>query len=160
MKEGLEAEIVETEAYLGEEDPASHASSGKTERNTPMYEEVGKAYVYVSYGVHDMFNVVAHPEEGTGAVLIRAARPVKGIEEMKENRGGQDEEGLCDGPGKLCEALDIDKSDNKADLTGGDFRVEKGRKIENIGESSRIGISEGLEFEYRYFVEGSEYVSR
>lgn len=121
---------------------------------------MGKAYVYISYGVHDMFNVVAHPEEGAGAVLIRAARPVKSIEEMKENRGIEDEEGLSDGPEKLCESLGIDKTDNKANLLPGDFRIEGGKEVENVGKGSRIGISKGLEFDYRFYIRDSDYLSR
>ncbi len=159
IKEGVEAEIVETEAYLAEEDPASHAYNGKTDRNSPMFNEPGKAYVYVSYGIHDMFNVVAHEEDGVGAVLIRAARPVEGLEKMKKRRGLQDRKKLCDGPGKFCEALDIDKTDNREGLLSGDFRIEEGDISGEIVESSRIGISEGLELEYRYFVSGSGYVS-
>lgn len=160
VKNGVEAEIVETEAYLGKEDPASHAFNGETDRNRPMFQEPGKAYVYVSYGIHDMFNVVAHEKDEVGAVLIRAAKPVKGLEEMKENRGLEDEIELCDGPGKLCEALGIDKTDNKANLLSGDFRIEEGKEVENVGRGSRIGISQGLEFDYRFYIKDSDYLSR
>ena len=160
IKEGVEAEIVETEAYLGEKDPASHARNGKTDRNAPMYEEPGKAYVYVSYGIHNMFNIVAHEENKVGAVLIRAVKPVKGLDVMKERRGLEDEGSLGDGPGKLTEALDIDKTDNRTGLLEGSFRIEEGTLGEEFEESTRIGISEGLQHDYRYSVRNSVYVSR
>lgn len=159
VKEGLEVEIVEAEAYLGEDDPASHASNGRTERNTPMYGKSGQSYVYICYGIHDMFNVVAGEDGEPGAVLIRAARPVKGIDRMKDNRGVEDVKELCSGPGKLCEALDIDKSDDKRDLLDESFRLEAGDRPEDIVEDSRVGISEGVDLEYRFFATGSDFTS-
>ena len=159
IKNGVKAEIVETEAYLGTEDPASHACNGKTDRNEPMFEKPGKAYVYVSYGTHNMFNIVAHEQDEVGAVLIRAVRPVEGLKDMKERRGFEEEEKLCNGPGKLSEALNIGRADNRKDLLSGDFRIEKGNNHEEVVESSRIGISEGLDLEYRYFKRGSGYIS-
>lgn len=159
IKDGVKAEIVETEAYLGTEDPASHARSGETDRNRPMFEEPGKAYVYVSYGIHNMLNIVAHEEDGVGAVLIRAARPVEGLAEMKDRRGIEDGKKLCDGPGKLTEALGIDKIDNREDLLEGSFRVEKGQVSGEIVEDPRIGISQGLDLEYRFFVADCGFVS-
>jgi DNA-3-methyladenine glycosylase len=159
VKNGLEVEIVETEAYLGEEDPASHASNGETERNAPMYGEPGRAYVYICYGIHNMFNVVAADEGEPGAVLVRSARPIKRIDDMRENRGVEGKKKLCSGPGKLCEALNINKSDNEVDLLGGSFRVEEGEIPADIVKDARVGISEGVELEYRFFSKDSEFTS-
>lgn len=159
VKKGLKAEIVETEAYMGEKDPASHAFNGKTERNKVMYGKPGKAYVYLCYGIHRMFNVVAHTEEKPGAVLIRAAKPLNGKQEMKDRRGVEEIGELCNGPGKLCEAFNIDRSDKGADLTEGEFRLEKAENRQETVKTSRIGISQGLNLEYRFLVKDSRFTS-
>ncbi|MGE5251475.1 MAG: DNA-3-methyladenine glycosylase [Bacteroidota bacterium] len=114
--------ITETEAYIGEKDLASHARAGRTPRTAVMYGPPGHAYVYFTYGNHWMLNVVSEQEGTPGAVLIRAIQPVEGTEVMLERRHGRD----TFGPGKLCQALGIDKSLNGADLT----RRESGLWIE------------------------------
>ena len=157
VKEGLSGKIVETEAYLGSGDPASHASTGKTDRNSSMFGEPGKAYVYLSYGVHDMFNVVAHQGKA-GAVLIRAVRPEEGVDSMRERRGVEDVRSLCDGPGKLCEAFGIDQGFDGEDLLSGDFRIEGGDIRGEVEAGPRVGISEGLELDYRFYLD-SAFVS-
>lgn len=105
--------ITETEAYIGEEDLACHASHGRTPRTQVLYGPPGHAYVYFTYGSHWMLNVVTEPLDQPGAVLIRAIQPVEGARVMLERRNGRD----THGPGKLCQALGIDKSLNGADLT-------------------------------------------
>ncbi|MDY6776973.1 MAG: DNA-3-methyladenine glycosylase [Candidatus Nanohaloarchaea archaeon] len=158
----LRGRIVETEAYRGPSDPASHASTGKTERNAPMFGQPGTAYVYVSYGIHNMLNVVTGEEGEPSAVLVRAVEPVEGVERMRENRGLDDEEELCSGPGKLCEAFQISTESNREDLLEGDLRIEDGDTVEDgkVGVDTRIGVSGGEDLELRFHDDGSDHVSR
>ncbi|MBT8251828.1 MAG: DNA-3-methyladenine glycosylase, partial [Nitrosopumilus sp.] len=110
--------ITETEAYRHSDDPASHAFNKKTERNKVMFEEVGHAYVYFTYGMHYCFNVVARqPRIKAGAVLIRAIEPEKGIKKMQKNRGIANLKNLTNGPAKLTQALEITKEHHGIDLT-------------------------------------------
>lgn len=104
--------IVETEAYLGEEDTACHASRGRTPRTRVMYGPAGYYYVYLIYGMYHMLNIVTGEEGHPQAVLVRALRPVSGLEYMAVLRGGVTDKRLCDGPGKLCQALAIDREMN------------------------------------------------
>lgn len=150
--------IVETEAYLGDGDPGSHASSGRTERNAPMYASAGTIYVYRSYGIHDLVNIVTGTEGSPEAVLIRALRPETGIDRMRERRGREAITELCDGPGKLTEALDIDLDDNQTQL-GDRIRLREGPTPEHE-RTGRIGLSAGEELPYRFVVTDSEYSSR
>lgn len=108
--------IVEAEAYRGEEDLACHAHVGKTHRNAVMYGKAGRAYVYFTYGMHWMLNVVTGPEGFPAAVLIRAIRPTEGIEEIQTRRAGRPEKEWCSGPARICKALDIDGSLNGSAL--------------------------------------------
>ncbi|MFZ8908815.1 MAG: DNA-3-methyladenine glycosylase, partial [Nitrosopumilaceae archaeon] len=102
--------ITETEAYRHKDDPASHAFRKKTERNRAMFEEVGRAYVYFTYGMYFCFNVVArNSRTEAGAVLIRSIQPEKGVDVMKKNRKKDELKNLTDGPAKLAQALDINK---------------------------------------------------
>ena len=112
--------IVEVEAYIGEEDRASHASVGRTPRNEAMYGPAGHAYVYLIYGVHHCLNVVTEAEGFPAAVLIRAIEPTEGIELMRAHRPGHPDDRLTNGPAKLCQALAIDLSLNGADLCAGE----------------------------------------
>lgn len=104
--------IVETEAYLGEEDTACHAARGCTPRTEVMYGTAGHYYVYLIYGMYHMLNIVTGDEGHPQAVLIRALLPVQGVEIMRELRGGVAEKQLCNGPGKLCQALAINREFN------------------------------------------------
>ena len=134
--------IVETEAYCGEADSACHAHRGKTPRNTVMFGEPGHAYVYFTYGMHYMLNLVTEAKDNPCAVLIRAVVPLAGIEEMEARRRRKGAE-LTNGPAKLCQALSIDKSLNSWDLTcGKELWVEDYKKIlaELIIATPRIGI--------------------
>ena len=138
--------IVETEAYCGQEDSACHAHRGKTPRNAVMFGEPGHAYVYFTYGMHYMLNLVTEDENNPCAVLIRAIVPLAGVEEMEIRRKRKGPE-LTNGPAKLCQAFGIDKSLNGWDLTcGKQLWVEDFEKIpgKSIITTPRIGIDYAL----------------
>lgn len=159
--EGLTAgRIVETEAYLGPEDLASHAATRRKERIAIMWREPGTAYVYRSYGIHAMLNVVAQPSEAIGAVLIRALEPLAGIPLMQERRGIDDLRALCSGPGKLCQAMAIRLDQQGTDLVNSDtLWFAPGNPASDISVSGRIGISQAKDDPWRYWESGSPYVS-
>jgi DNA-3-methyladenine glycosylase len=154
--------IVETEAYLGEKDPASHAYRGKKKRNEVMFEEGGKVYVYFTYGNHFCFNVVTGKKDSGCAVLIRALEPVSGIEEMMENRNTRDVYNLTSGPGKITRALNIDKHLNGASLMDDEiFICNPGKsKRFKIARSRRIGISKNTDRLFRFYMVQNRFVSR
>ena len=152
--------IVETEAYLGAEDLASHAAMRKKERIAVMWSEAGIAYVYRSYGIHAMFNVVAQRSGETGAVLIRALEPLEGIPLMQERRGLEDERQLCSGPGKLCQAMGITLDLQGIDLVSNDrLWIGVGERVFDVSVSGRIGISRAIDDPWRYWVTGNPHVS-
>lgn len=152
--------IVETEAYCGGSDPASHAYRGLTARNAVMFGPSGFLYVYLSYGVHACCNVVTSPEHEVGAVLLRALEPLEGIELMTARRGGRPGRDLCNGPGKLCQALGIGLEANGTDLEGDAIWIEDdGHAPQLLGIGSRVGITAGTDLPLRYFVLNSPYVS-
>ncbi len=158
------AKIVETEAYFGDHDPASHAYQKITERNRIMYEQGGMVYVYFIYGNYYCFNVVCD-EKGLGnASLIRAVEPLEGIEIMKGLRGEtKNIYELTNGPAKLCMAMDIDKNLYGEDLTlSGKVFISKPFKKEKleITTTRRIGINVGIDFPYRFFIKDNPYVTR
>lgn len=152
--------IVETEAYLGPTDAASHAARLKNVRAKSMGWEPGFAYVYRSMGIHAMLNVVAKPPGAAGAVLIRALAPVAGEELMKERRRLQERKQLCSGPGKLCQAMGITLNDHGVDLVDGErIWFERGEPVKSITAGPRIGISKNAEQPWRFFETGSPFVS-
>lgn len=135
--------ITETEAYRQKDDPASHAYKKITERNKAMFEEVGRAYVYFTYGMHYCFNIVSrNSRHAAGAVLIRSIEPLNGIEIMKKNRLVDDVRNLTNGPAKLTQALEISKKQYGLDLTkkGELFIVDGIKKQQKIISSPRVGI--------------------
>ena len=141
-REILSGMIVETEAYCGQADSACHAHRGKTPRNSVMFGKPGHAYVYFTYGMHYMLNLVTEDEGNPCAVLIRAIFPLDGIEAMEARRKKKGAQ-LSNGPAKLCQALSIDKSLNGWDVTSGsELWVEDYKKIpaKSIISSPRIGI--------------------
>jgi DNA-3-methyladenine glycosylase len=139
--------ITETEAYRHKDDPASHAFRKITERNKIMFENVGLAYVYFTYGMHFCFNVVAkNPKVAAGAVLIRAIKPEKGITIMQENRGNTNLKNLVNGPAKLAQALAITKEHYGIDITkNSKLYISEGIKPKKIIASPRIGIKEATD---------------
>jgi DNA-3-methyladenine glycosylase len=149
--------IVETEAYRPE-DPACHAYKGLTMRNRTIFGRPGLAYVYLSYGVHKLLNAVCE-EEGVGsAVLIRALRPHQGLEIMSRRRNRSTH--LCDGPGRLTQALGIEIEQDGSDLTDGPLYILWGDAPEGrIVSTTRIGISRGTELPWRFLIEGEKSVS-
>jgi DNA-3-methyladenine glycosylase len=162
--------IVETEAYLGTRDPASHAYRGPGKRNAVMFGHPGHAYIYFTYGMHYCFNVVGGPEEVGEAVLIRALEPVDGIEVMQQRRKTDVLKLLCSGPAKLVQALGIAKEHNGTSLVDGPIQIHEpsgshhpstgsGNKLE-IVTAPRIGISQAVNLPLRFYIKGSPFVSR
>jgi len=158
--------IVETEAYAGELDKASHASKGRTQRTEVMFGEGGKAYVYLCYGVHQMFNIVTSSAGVPHAILIRAVEPIDGIEIMLKRTGKKKvDETLARGPGNVGKAFGFHTSQCGVSLTGDElFIADDGFQIKNtmIGSSPRIGVDyagEHATWHYRFFVKGNKYVS-
>jgi DNA-3-methyladenine glycosylase len=153
--------IVETESYE-RDDPACHAYVGLTDRTEILFGPPGRAYVYLSYGIHSLLNAVCEAEGEAAAVLIRALEPTAGLDPMRKRRGGRADADLCSGPGKLTEALGIGLGDNGADLTADPFLLlppEEGRRDEVL-TGPRIGITKAVELPWRFCAAGSPYVSR
>ncbi len=154
--------IVETEAYIGETDPACHAAPGPTPRNEPLYGKPGRAYVYLNYGIHYLVNAVTERNGFPAAVLIRALEPLEGIELMRRRRGRGDVNvsDLCRGPGNLTVALAIGPKQNRADLTRGNLRIEDhGLPQREVEWTPRVGIRVGTEQQWRCSAVGSAAVS-
>jgi DNA-3-methyladenine glycosylase len=166
-RELLAARIVETEAYLGANDAASHARRGlRSDRNESMYLAGGHAYVYLSYGMHWCMNVVCQEADIAEAVLLRAAVPVTGLESMRKRRPkAKNDYELMNGPGKLCAALAIDKLCDGEPLDGGRlFLAPRDIDVrdEEIAVSKRIGVEnsgDAAHWPLRFFLHGNRYVS-
>jgi DNA-3-methyladenine glycosylase len=157
----LVARIVETEAYQSDIDEASHGFRGQTVRNRSMFGTPGRAYVYRSYGIHFMLNVVTTRAGGpASAVLIRGMDPLMGIDAMKELRGAARTAALLRGPGNVCKALGIDTSLDGHDLTVPPLRIAKGpAPAEPVITTTRIGISRSVDLPWRYYLCGAPGVS-
>ena len=150
--------IVETEAYIGESDPACHAAPGPTGRNEPLYGPPGFSYVYLNYGIHCLVNAVTEPAGSPAAVLIRALEPLDGELIMRRRRArgttrrAEDfsREELCRGPGNLARALAITLKDNRLDLTSSRLRIEdRGLPPREVIWGPRVGINVGVEHPWR-----------
>ncbi|MEK6705529.1 MAG: DNA-3-methyladenine glycosylase [Bdellovibrionota bacterium] len=153
------ARIVETEAYCGN-DPASHASRGRTPRNSVMFGKPGVAYVYFIYGMYEMLNFVTEEPGVPGAVLIRSAEPLAGEELMKRRRKTKTLSKLTNGPGKLCKAMGINMRHNKKSLLGPEVIVcDDGFRPKDIFVSERVGISVGKENLWRFFMAENPFIS-
>jgi len=152
--------IVEVEAYVGEDDPACHAFGGPTKRTTVMYGDPGHAYVYFTYGHHWMLNVVTEKRGFPAAVLIRAIEPRAGLDQIRRRRRAVPDSQWTNGPGKLTAALGITGQDNGSDLRASRL-VITGRRPRNLtmGVSGRVGVSEGADTPWRFYIEDNPWVS-
>jgi DNA-3-methyladenine glycosylase len=158
---GCGGTIVETESYE-RDDPACHAYVGLTARTEVLFGPPGRAYVYLSYGIHSLLNAVAEPEGEAAAVLIRALEPTAGLAAMRVRRGKRPDTELCSGPGKLTEALDVGLDANGADLAADPFLLlppEPGWSG-HIVTSPRVGITKAIDRPWRFSLSESPYVSR
>lgn len=156
----LVGRIVEVEAYIGEDDPACHARFGRTDRNSVMYGRGGFSYIYFIYGMYNMFNIVTEREGFPAAVLVRAVEPLEGIDAMQRLRGISEVENLSNGPGKLCRAFGLDTSHSGVDLTEKAIYVSGCEGADHrVAVSSRIGIKQGTERKWRFYIEGNPFVS-
>jgi DNA-3-methyladenine glycosylase len=156
--------ILETEAYVGLEDKASHASRGRTPRIAVMFGAAGFAYVYVIYGMHHCLNVVTEQEGYPAAILIRAVQPCEGLELMQARRQKQEIRLLANGPGNLCQAFGIERSLNGVDL-GGDvlFVEDRGVSPTDIVTTTRVGVDYAgpwKEMPWRFYIAGHRGVSK
>lgn len=154
--------IVEVEAYLGNQDPASHAYKRKTERNRVMFGPPGYAYVYFTYGSHFCMNVVTGNDGEASAVLIRALEPLEGVTAMKRRRKKTKEKDLTSGPGKLAQALGIDRKCYGLDLLKKPLWIseERSGNTYKVKRSPRIGIKQAVDLPYRFYLPDSDYLSR
>ncbi len=157
----LAGRIVETEAYTGEADAASHAFRGRTARNAVMFGSAGHAYVYFTYGMHYCLNVTAEIPGTAGAVLLRALEPLAGMDLMRARGDHDPESRLLSGPGKIGRAFGLTLEDNGLDFTRGPLGIAAGRppSSSRVAVSRRIGISRAVELPYRFSVIGSRSVS-
>jgi len=157
----MSGRIVEVEAYIGSDDPACHARFGITEHNKVMFGSGGFTYIYFIYGMYDMLNFVTEKEDFPAACLIRAMEPVEGLELMKTNRNTEHISNLTNGPGKLCQAFGLTTEQSGVDLLGDNiFLEDDGYKPEKIKKSARIGIKEGLDNQWRFYIDGNKFVSK
>ena len=155
--------IVETEAYLGPDDPACHAWKGRRSRAVEsLYGPPGTAYVYFTYGMHWCLNAVTRREGFPAAVLIRALEPVSGLAVMRRRRGGVPDRRLCAGPAMLCEALGVTGAEDGVSLRRGRLRIvaDPGRGRVAVAVGPRVGISRAVAWPLRFWVSGSPWVSR
>lgn len=154
--------IVETEAYLGPHDPACHATAGLTARTRSLHGPPGTAYVYFVYGMHWCFNAVTREEGHGSAVLVRALEPLSGWSLMRRRRGGRPDAELARGPGRLCEALGITRAQDGLRLDRGPLRILQGDLVpdEYVAVTPRVGIRKAADWELRYAVRASTWVSR
>jgi len=133
--------ITEVEAYGGREDSASHCRFGRTERNAPMWEEGGRVYVYLCYGLHHMLNIVTGPAGEGSAVLLRSCEPVEGLEILQQRRSGAQGTALLAGPGRVAQALGLDRSFNGHPLyEPGGLELREGSPPEGLLRGPRIGV--------------------
>jgi DNA-3-methyladenine glycosylase len=164
----ISGKIVEVEAYDGGIDEAAHTFKGITPRNKIMFDEGGFFYVYFTYGAHFCCNVVTGVKGKGTAVLIRALEPLKGLNEMSANRFGRnllnerEKYNLTSGPGKICQAFEINREHYGADLTGDQIYIINQPKIkeENIIISKRIGIRKSADLPWRFYIKDNPYISK
>lgn len=159
--EGCGGTIVETESYE-RDDPACHAYAGLTKRTEVLFGPPGRAYVYLSYGIHSLLNAVAQPDGEAAAVLFRALEPTRGLDEMRSRRGERPDADLCSGPGKLTEALGIGLEANGGDLGAAPFVLlpPEGGWQGKVITGPRVGITKAVDRPWRFSLAGNPFVSR
>ena len=158
--DGVGGTVVETESYE-RDDPACHAYVGLTDRTEVLFGPPGRAYVYLSYGIHSLLNFVAEPEGEAAAALIRALEPTAGLEAMRARRGERPDRELCSGPGKLTEALGIGLDSNGAELDRSPFLLLPPQgPPPAVVTGPRIGITKAVERPWRFCAAGSPFVSK
>ena len=161
--------IVELEAYLGADDAAAHAASGRTQRNSVLFGPPGRAYVYLTYGLHYCLNISCMPEGEAGCVLFRALEPLTGLAAMARARSLDHQQDpaslrlLCTGPARLCQALEITRDrDNGRDMTSPDsglWIADDGYRVGKVEITTRIGITKSADLPLRYLIAGNPFVS-
>ena len=155
--------IVETEAYLGYDDPASHGyRHRRNARNGALFGPPGIWYVYLSYGMHWCANLVCQRAGLASAVLLRALEPLEGLDVMRERRGELPDKQLCSGPGRLCQALGIDRDLDGLAMAGGPVMVLRGNRVtaSTVSATPRIGITKAADWPLRFHLAGSPWTSR
>ncbi len=157
----LRGRIVETEAY-SQSDAASHSYRGRTPRTDVMFGPAGHLYVYFTYGMHYCCNIVAGPDGQGAAVLIRALEPLDGLEVMRHRRRGLDDRQLTNGPAKLCQAFDINKTWNGHDLSQAPLRLIRQPAVpqDQIVQTTRVGISRAKDVPWRFYLKDNHFVSK
>ena len=164
LKEGMTSGIiVEAEAYMGALDAAAHSFKGRTKRTEIQYADGGRAYIYMIYGMHICFNVTANVIDVPEAVLIRALEPISGIELMMSRRNKKSLKELCNGPGKLTQAMGITMLHYGIDLCGDELFIETTDRNVEIDSARRINVDyagEAANFPWRFLLRGNDYISR
>jgi DNA-3-methyladenine glycosylase len=156
----LSGRIVEVEAYIGQDDPACHASSGRTARTDRLFGPPGHAYIYLIYGMYYCFNFVTEPDCTAAAVLLRAAEPCEGVDVMQLNSPRSREYRLLSGPGVLCRSFGLTREQNGWDLTKSAIWAEdRGEAVKSVATSPRIGISKATKRHWRFYDAASHAVS-
>jgi DNA-3-methyladenine glycosylase len=158
--------IVETEAYIGFEDKACHVSRGKTKRNEVMFGRAGHVYIYMIYGMYHCLNIVTEKKDFPAAVLVRAIEPIQGLNKMKKNRKQDNIYKLTNGPGKLCQAMKIDRKLNGEKINSIKIHIkddEIGILSNNIMKTKRVGVDyagESAKLPWRFYIKNSRYISQ
>ena len=162
----MAGKIVEVEAYKGSVDEAAHTFRGKTKRNEVMFNEGGYLYIYFTYGVHHCANIVAGKIDEGDAILIRGIEPISGLETMCLNRfhkkvcSDKEIRNLTNGPGKICEAFDLNLTHNATDLTSDEIFLIDAPPENDIITTQRIGIKKSVDLPWRYYIKDNIYVSK
>lgn len=154
--------IVEAEAYMGAVDAAAHSFKGRTKRTEIQYSEGGRAYIYLIYGMHICFNVTANAIDVPEAVLIRALEPIDGIDLMMRRRNKKSPRELCNGPGKLTQAMGITIAHYGVDLCGDEIFIETTDRAVEIDSARRINVDyagAAADFPWRFLLRDSSYIS-
>jgi DNA-3-methyladenine glycosylase len=154
---GVTVRLTEVEAYAGAEDPGSHAHRGMTQRTAVMFGPPGRLYVYFTYGMHFCCNVVCGPEGEASALLLRAGEVVDGVELARSRRPGSSDRDLARGPGRLCKAMGIERSDNGLDLAE---HLQLAPRAGDVSAGPRVGLRLAAERPWRFWVTGDPTVSR